>query len=641
MSKVSPFLGAALSALAISCTLQVRAQDAVPYKDVKSTHWAYDAVVRLQEKGILVGYPDHYFRGQQTRTRYEFAVALDRILSRILKDVAEARATTPGTPGPDGKNGSNGVDGKDGKDGSPGMTPEEVAELKRLTNEFKAELARLGTNLKAVNDRLDSLATQVAAINRRLDKQIQFGGALFTGFRVDRSRNGFADYSGAGRGPNNSLVGNVSSTNDFHLNGKANLSGGVKANFDIAFTNYLNYRGGTDSLSAGAVATPNAGGRANGTYVNEANLVIPIGSVGSNTQLKIGRFREQNTPLTFWKPDYDAYFNLPWYDDGTYVQDGFDISSKFGSATTKLFAGSFSSVTGSGTTVNRPNVGAVTNTDFRQGKPIGFDNNGAISANQVAGVHIGVPLLKYGELGLSLVDFSQSGGATGGNLGYGNVVVYGANVKLNAIGRLNISGEASKSVLQNDLQNGVPNVSNDDNNAFTANVGYNSGPIKTTVGYQYIDPKFSAPGYWNKVGNWYNPTNVAGPFARIDYDFSKKIGFNVGADFLEGARNRPGFSKGTNIFRALGGVKYHLSKQFDLSADYEGVFYSLSASSSVSGRRSKPIEQYLTFGAGVNLAGNTVLKLAYQILTTTDAGGGFGGANSNASSLTTQVAVHF
>ena len=78
-----------------------------------------------------------------------------------------------------------------------------------------------------------------------------------------------------------------------------------------------------------------------------------------------------------------------------------------------------------------------------------------------------------------------------------------------------------------------------------------------------------------------------------------------------------------------------------MSADYEGVFYSLSASSSVSGRRSKPIEQYLTFGAGVNLAGNTVLKLAYQILTTTDAGGGFGGANSNASTLTTQVAVKF
>ena len=68
MSKVTPFLGAALSAFAISCTIQVRAQDAVPYKDVKSTHWAYDAVVRLQAKGILVGYPDHYFRGQETRS---------------------------------------------------------------------------------------------------------------------------------------------------------------------------------------------------------------------------------------------------------------------------------------------------------------------------------------------------------------------------------------------------------------------------------------------------------------------------------------------------------------------------------------------------------------------------------------------
>ena len=628
MSKVLPYMGAALGVLAISWTTQVRAQDAAPFEDVKSDHWAYEAITRLQAKKIIIGYPDHHFSGKRLLTRYEFAVALDRAYKEIL---ANANAGA-GTPGPAGKDGKDGVDGKDGKDGAPGMTPEEVDALRKLTNEFKAELARLGTNMKAVNDRLDSLAQQVAAINRRLDKMIQFNGDLFTGFRVDRSRNSFVDYSGAVRSANNSLIGNVTSVQDFHLTGHANLAGGVKANFDAAFSNYLGYRTGPDALSTPG-ASPNGGNRNASTFINEANLVIPIGSVGANTKLTIGRFHEQNTPLTFWKPDYDAYFDIPWYDDGTYVQDGFDISSKFGSATTKIFAGSFSSVTDNFGTFNRPYAGAA------------YGRN-AFAANQVAGVHVGVPLFKFGELGLSLLDFSQSGGtATGGN-SFGNEVVYGANFKLKPISGFNISAEAAKSVPQTDFQNGVKNLDNESNNAYLVNVGFKAGGVNSTVGYQYYDPNFSAPGYWNKIGNNYNPTNASGPFARFGYDLSNKIGLNLGADFLEGARNRAAGgngnfldTKGSSAFRALGGVKYHFSKHLSLSADYEGVFYSISAASTGTGRRAKPIEQYLTFGVGANLAGNTVLKLAYQILSTSSAG--FGTPNSNASTLTTQVAVHF
>ena len=48
MSTVLPFMGAALGALAISWTTQVRAQDAAPFEDVKSDHWAYEAISRLQ-----------------------------------------------------------------------------------------------------------------------------------------------------------------------------------------------------------------------------------------------------------------------------------------------------------------------------------------------------------------------------------------------------------------------------------------------------------------------------------------------------------------------------------------------------------------------------------------------------------------
>src|SRR5205807_1725338 len=75
-------------------------------------------------------------------------------------------------------------------------------------------------------------------------------------------------------------------------------------------------------------------------------------------------------------------------------------------------------------------------------------------------------------------------------------------------------------------------------NAYQLNVGYNTGPVKATAGYQYIDPRFAAPGYWNKIGSWYNPTNVQGPYARVSYNFTNALSGHVGGDWLSGARNR-------------------------------------------------------------------------------------------------------
>ena len=77
----------------------------------------------------------------------------------------------------------------------------------------------------------------------------------------------------------------------------------------------------------------------------------------------------------------------------------------------------------------------------------------------------------------------------------------------------------------------------------------------------------------------------------------------------------------------------------------------MSGAISASGMRAKPVEQYITLGAGLNLSGNTVLKLAYQIINVQDAGNGFGlapafggnspGGGASTSVFTTQFAVHF
>ena len=415
---------------------------------------------------------------------------------------------------------------------------------------------------------------------------------------------------------------------------------------------------GGNVVTLGGPSAANNNGLAEQVGLYRAQLSIPLTQIGRNTELDLGRIKHSVTPLTYYRPDTDAYFDLPWYDDGNWVHDGFRLQSKFGSATTSLWAGSFSNLTTtSGAFLNRPLVGATVGPFFTGSpasaflKPTGLNSmaQGAFTASQVAGIHIGIPVAHVGELGVTTIDVSGSNDGTGpilpGTLPSSNLVVYGVNAKLNPLfGHFVVSGEAAKSVTQFDFSNG-DGTNNDDNNAYLLNVGYNSGPLNATVGYQYYDPRYSAPGYWNKIGNWYNPTNVQGPFARVTYGLSQALQFSLGGDFLSGARNRPGFTIGSSIGRATAGAKYRVNRMLNFSADYEGVFYDLSGATTLTGNRAKPVEQYITFGAGVNLSGNTVLKLAYQLINTQDVGSGLigysPGGTSNASVFNTSVAVHF
>jgi hypothetical protein len=223
--------------------------------------------------------------------------------------------------------------------------------------------------------------------------------------------------------------------------------------------------------------------------------------------------------------------------------------------------------------------------------------------------------------------------------------------------RFTVNAEAAKSVTQRGAFN-IDGDPNNDNDAFKFKVGYNGHKLEAGLGYLYIDPRFSAPGYWLKLGNWYNPTNVQGPFVHAGYEFSPKLNVYVDGNYLCGARNR--YNNGgaadsgnaTGVFNGLGlndkvyavkfGVGYKINKTFSVTGDYEGDFWDLSSTSSATGAENFPLEQYITIGAGVNLAGNTTLKFAYQIITASDYAGFTGGTtNSNASVFTTQVAVHF
>ncbi len=79
-------------AAAAALTCGVSAYAANPFSDVSAGDWAYQAVTSLSEQGVVEGYPDGTFKGQQNITRYEMAQIIARMLAKEDQYNAQQRA---------------------------------------------------------------------------------------------------------------------------------------------------------------------------------------------------------------------------------------------------------------------------------------------------------------------------------------------------------------------------------------------------------------------------------------------------------------------------------------------------------------------------------------------------------------------
>jgi len=622
MRKVLTFLGASLS-LTWIVAASAQGQTAPDmFKDVDQNHWAYQAVENLRAKNIVVGYPDGYFRGKRTLTRYEFAVAIDR----LLKQIPNGPAGPAGPAGSQGAQGEKGERGETGPMGPPGMTPEEVATLRRLTQEFRDELGVLGNSVKAINAKVDALGRAVEDLRNQVNAMPKIYGAFWTGIRSDRADGLYVDHDGRffnNAGPG-SLVNTPIVLHEFLLGVRANIPGGAKFDAAITSNNYKNYVG-----TLGQILPANLN-PAGDTYIHHAQIDTPFTGLGRGSAFTIGRFGEKLGHLTLWKPDVDTYFDNPIEDTGDYYIDGARLRTNFGSVSIEAFGGQFKSNTGTnGFPVNSPLAGVggpnaaspfVTSLGGFAGnqKPIAQAFQGQMVVDQAFGVSAGFGfnlLDRAGHLRLTALGLNNTG-ATPAGAGFTDVVVLGADGDIRIAERLGLTLDWAKSITGTGRFNTVNPYQN---NAFNATLGYGSGGLNVTAGYRYIDPLFYSPGYWGRIGNWVNPTNIQGPTFRAAYDFSPSLGVNIGGDFFSPARNRFPGGLGTtggndeDVTRALAGVKWGLSKGFNITADYEGVFWNLAGARGGGTGSFHPTEQYITFGTGYNLTSNTLLKLSYQI----------------------------
>lgn len=118
--------------------------------DVDPDHWAFQALQSLVERyGCIVGYPDRTFRGNRALSRYEFAAGLNACLDKIQELVAAATADF--------------------------VRREDLEVVKRLQEEFAAELATLRGRVEALDVRTATLEKQQFSTTTKLYGQVIFG----------------------------------------------------------------------------------------------------------------------------------------------------------------------------------------------------------------------------------------------------------------------------------------------------------------------------------------------------------------------------------------------------------------------------------------------------------------------------------
>ena len=115
-------------------------------RDVSPGDWAYEALRSLVERyGCIAGYPDGTYRGNRALTRYEFAAGLNACLQQI------ERLLVNGDEIPD------------------------LETLRRLIQEFEAELATLGARVDNLEGRVAFLEDNQFSTTTKLRGEVIFG----------------------------------------------------------------------------------------------------------------------------------------------------------------------------------------------------------------------------------------------------------------------------------------------------------------------------------------------------------------------------------------------------------------------------------------------------------------------------------
>jgi FtsZ-binding cell division protein ZapB len=633
--SITLIAGAAMLVLGVPAITMAQTPAASgPFADVPADHWAYQSVDTLQKAGIVIGYPDGTYGGHRAMTRYEFAVAIARLLPLLNPKVDTSNFATK----------DDLASARQDLEQKLQANSDAIDALKKLVDEFTPELQKLGQDVAAVNSRLDALEARVAAVEEE-QRRVKFTGALniiAMGEDVTKGTEVYDQNGNAVEGVNpipKHILADTAVTEDFVLGITGKVSDTATANVKLDFGDYLS--------TVGNVAAPGFDAEGNNFDGNsqatlwEANLQAPVG-LGplGDADLTVGRFGNQWTKYTLQQVDADIYTNLYQTDSGNITTDGIKAVTKAGPIGLNMWAGQFNNIP-----FSQPWGGPITN--GARTLPTGLqDGNLASALSQGAGVRGTIGNPNNWVLGASVEQFGLTQGdggypfAPGTENTYQVLSVYGADfngavpffkeagLKLD----LNWTDAAIGSTSSgfNNRGNGWQYQSTDDELAF------NVGGLDLKGGYQYVGPNFTAPGYWGRVGGWINPTNIEGPVVSAKYNVSPKIRLNAdyeGWQAAYAANNSPLTKSAANgsdkLDRYQVGVGFDLTSAYAVDLGYENDTFNLKNTDTPG----KPVQSYITLGLGHRFNENASFKVEYQIAQYQDKSTGFGPAGDNTGNI--------
>lgn len=624
---LSVVLGAALVIPAI-------AQDAFP--DTPENHWAYEALREMKNNGLLVGYPDGLFRGQRPASRYEMAVAihatykhlkniadgLDGRINDLKRQVDGIRPGTSGVSQADFDNLKNALSQLQSQVGNMRAWGDDIANLKRLAATFERELSSMGVDVEALKKGMSDLADRVGALEKRKLPVDIHGDVNFFGI------GGYSDSpefgvtvdgrpTGWGRGSKSGLpVGATEDMSIFH-EAAVTLSGtndeGPKWGGTIVFGNMLEGFGNQSELWSGS---PFNDSGSSDVYIQNAWVKFDTSLVGQNFGATIGRIEKKVGPYIFQRIDNTPYFANERWDNRHYSFDGADLSFKFGQANLDVFGGR---------TSNHRTTNGV---DLQ---PL---MAGGLSIDRMLGVTLNVPLTDQGDLNLAYLWLDSDNGSTSnGN----RVNVFGGDVGFK-FGGVKLSGGYS----QSNLNYNTSTINDDDSAAWWVKAGISGSKWGLTGFYRTIEPNFSAPGDWGRLGWIYNPTDIKGYGAYAHYDLTDSVRLMALAEMYEGADTASSsLTSDDNVNRYMAGLGYKINGSWQFGLGYEQVDFELFGDPTAR-------VKWWNLGFGYTMSNNASLNILWQISDFDNGGVGssgfttpWGASTAKGGLVTTQLSVRF
>ena len=654
MKKASLLASAAVASFALTA-LPALAQTAGPFADVPADHFAYESVEKLRNRGIVIGYPDGTYGGRRAMTRYEFAVAIARLLDIL-----------PGTivPAP------GGISAADLQRAIAGLaTKESVDELRRLVTEFQNELTTLGVDIDNIKRRLDGLEGRVNFLENE-NKRFRISGAANLMVRTTQRRgdDSFVDYDGFQlstpenrTGLASDLINTFAETrvlHDIDLNIDARLSDTAMAHVKLNFGNYLPFLTSVSNFEGTRIGTGVNQSQEQTVYNAYVEAPIRLPGVGG-VALSVGRLPVQLTPYILKQIDTDSYFSNDKTDLGDLPLDGARGVFKLGPVGVTAFAAKVdpikhvSNINGedqtdvfgyglyAGSTFT-PFAGGFASSGRPTQSSVRPDANGAMAVENLAAVRATFGTSRLGTIGGTYLVASGAplGGFTGGASDLNRVYVYGGDLAT-SLGPVGITASYTQSDSKLRTGNGDDLVDRrtEDNYAFDIAGSYTVGGINLKGGYREIKPYFAAPGYWGKLGSYVNPVDIKGPYVKADYAFGGGLVLAGEGHFYDGSDSRQngnliGLSDDEGITNFKAGLKYGLTSAtaVDLGAEY--TTYDL-------GGGPKPREVFYNIGLGYSFNPSTSFKFLYQIADYDDRGTGFDTVNGDGAIAVAQFSVKF